>query len=399
MNKLIAKERFDFKPFLTIVVIVMLTDTVMFTQNSSYIVTYLNKVSIVLLAIYSLFKIYIRRYLGRVDILCLISMVCIFSTMIVRGEGLSSYGLKACLIFISMYVAQCYSLELFAKRFVFLLRIIAIASLFTFVFGSKISGLGFLPHIISVTGKQYSTLFFSNVCHNALNRNFGPFWEPGAYQFYLIMAIVFSHFVIEKNKYIVFDTLLFSFAMVTTFSTTGIFALLAFYIYIILSKSRYNSFVKISLVLIVVAFGCYIFFNSYANELIFGKLSQGVSRSSVRARSFSMQGLWEVFKQNPIFGGGMEGTSHAINNMFGERVGITGFLLVNYAEFGFVYGTIQILLLLDFCRDATRNKGTLDFIFCLIIIFIGLIGESFFISLFVSCYPLLRRKNQDTLNS
>lgn len=383
--------------WVTMITIIMLTDTVLFTQNSNSLIITINSATIILLAAISILKICLKtNHLNSDLTLEFVSLICLFITMIVTGEGISSYALKACLILISINIAQSYTLELFSKRFVAIMRIIAIVSLFTFFFGTQISSMSILPVIISNTGKIYRTAFFSNICMSAFNRNFGPFWEPGAYQFYLILALILRHFCINDSKNIVFDTLVFSLALVTTFSTTGIIALLAFYVCLALSNQSLKVRYKSLLLLIIAAFTVYVLTNDYANEMIFGKLSQGMQRASVAARVYSNEGLLKVFLQNPVFGAGMSGTPVLLNQIYGVRVSITNAILVNFAEFGFIYGVIQAYFIYKFSLNIMKDQAKWKVLLCIVSIVLSLVGESFMLSLMVTGVFLLRRESFTT---
>ena len=377
------------KPFLTMLVIVFLTDTVMFTTNSSSTVVLLDKVTIIGIAIYSLCVLFRQRvveYRGFLSIFCI---VCSYVTMFVNSDSFSPYGLQTCITIISLIVAYSYSIEDFAFRYLCIIRIIAVVSLVTFIFGKVIVGIKFLPRIVSITGIQYVSLFFSNVCTVSLNRNFGPFWEPGAYQLYLLLALVFRYFVLNDDRKLIFDTMIFSIALITTFSTTGILGLLVFFLYVLIRKHNFGLGINLGLFVIVISGCLYILLDDYAYQLIFGKLSQGLQRASVQSRYYSLVGCLKVFLQHPIFGAG-EKTGEIISGMFGLKVSMTGTIFINFAEYGFCYGIIKLGLLIGFCKDI--SKDIVDFIFCFTIIFIALFGENFTISLVGSSVILLRKQ-------
>lgn len=395
--KLVLKPK-DILSWATIIVVVMLTDTVLFTQNSNNSIVLINSASIIFLALLSIVDIVRlilrnKEHLSTDIILDLMAILCLLSTMVVRGESFSSYALKTCLILISIKIGCAYTIEKFSQRYIVLLRVISFTSIITFFFGSKIISTGIFPTIISNTGKRYTTLFFSNICHEALNRNFGPFWEPGAFQFYLILGLLLRFFCIEDKKWIVFDTIIFSLALVTTFSTTGIIAMMACYVCLVLSNTGLKMRYKAILLVVMLIFTDFVLANDYANELIFGKLSQGIQRASVRARVYSNEGLLNVFVTHPVFGGGMSGTPNLINNMYGMKVSITNAILVNFAEFGLIYGLIQVALIYKFCSNLMLGKAAWQKWLCILSVALSLVGESFMLSLMVTGVFLIRRSS------
>lgn len=72
-------------------------------------------------------------------------------------------------------------------------------------------------------------------------RNSGPFWEPGAFSGYLVLALFFNYFnpiKYKKNKQLVLLT-----TIVTTMSTTGYICILIFYLLVYQKKIK-NLFIK-----------------------------------------------------------------------------------------------------------------------------------------------------------
>ena len=67
-------------------------------------------------------------------------------------------------------------------------------------------------------------------------RNSGPFWEPGAFSGYLILAFIFNFFSHLKNKKKIRLLLLIS--IITTMSTTGYIAVFVFYLFSIQKKIK-----------------------------------------------------------------------------------------------------------------------------------------------------------------
>lgn len=114
-------------------------------------------------------------------------------------------------------------------------------------------------NFLNISGTPLETLIVYNF--NAIEefRNSGPFWEPGAFGGYLILAIIFIFFnndIMDKNKKIA----VFVIALLTTLSTTA-FTALAVFLFFYYFKSIKNIFIKIFVVLIMIYGAYYAFFN------------------------------------------------------------------------------------------------------------------------------------------
>lgn len=80
------------------------------------------------------------------------------------------------------------------------------------------------PLIINKAGGKAHNLFFSVVFPvnpGLVSRNYGLFWEPGAYQSFLNLALIFELFLMDR-KHKLLNAILLYVAVQTTFSTAGI---------------------------------------------------------------------------------------------------------------------------------------------------------------------------------
>lgn len=68
-----------------------------------------------------------------------------------------------------------------------------------------------------------------------INRNCGPFWEPGMFAVFLIIGLFFNIFI-SKRKIVGFSNLILLGALITTFSTGGFIVALFLFIYYIINK-------------------------------------------------------------------------------------------------------------------------------------------------------------------
>ncbi len=122
--------------------------------------------------------------------------------------------------FISYYINILYYMALIS--FVFFFPILFLPSLGSFLVHSIVP----LFSIFNIAHSVHETVLIYTLSHIDIFRNSGPFWEPGAFAGYLLIAFMFN-FVkdtnIKSKKNIVFLI-----AIVTTFSTTTYLALFIF---------------------------------------------------------------------------------------------------------------------------------------------------------------------------
>lgn len=175
-------------------------------------------------------------------------------------------------------------------------------------------------------------------------RNSGPFWEPGGFGSYLIIALLFN--LIMEKKIFSRKNSIFMIAIITTWSTAAFAALLSLlflYGVFILKQTNYK-FLMIPLILLI-SFNAYLELPFIQNR-IDRTITYFIQRDMVeyqylrRDRMISAIVDFQTFLENPIFGTGRysevryggsidPGLAHRNN-------GITDFL-VKYGAFFFVF--------------------------------------------------------------
>lgn len=214
---------------LSVLFIIYITDSLMFATNSNSLFIMAKRFLPILVAAFLLLKV------QTIDLTIILVSFSILLSAFFAGKILDGYFYftEIGLLIFAYYYSKLVSFEKFADMFIKLMRIIAIVSLFGFAFSSIIRQASFIPTIINTVGNTYKTLILTSVPTSAslARRNVGPFWEPGAYQFYLNMALLFT--VYRKPKKWMLDALLFSATAVTTMSGAAIlpipFILIAFF--------------------------------------------------------------------------------------------------------------------------------------------------------------------------
>lgn len=112
-----------------------------------------------------------------------------------------------------------------------------------FIFPSLIDNI--INHIPSFLSYQYEVfdtqmdrktlVFYNLVREDGMIRNFGPFWEPGAFGGFLIVAIIFN--TIKESKLSTKINWLFFITIITTQSTTAYLAIITFVCFYLLFQN------------------------------------------------------------------------------------------------------------------------------------------------------------------
>lgn len=128
--------------------------------------------------------------------------------------------------------------------------------------------------LIKFSNSEAQTIIVYNFHYLHLNafRNSGPFWEPGAFAGYLILAFIFN--LIQKTPKQKKVGIVLLIAIFTTLSTTAFLALFIFLFFIYQEKIK-NLILKGLLLIIILWLGYYIFFSlDFIGEKIIYQLSQ-----------------------------------------------------------------------------------------------------------------------------
>lgn len=172
-------------------------------------------------------------------------------------------------------------------------------------------------------------------------RNMGIFWEPGAFQTYLIVAMILQDRIAEKHK--IRNLIIYTLAMITTVSTTGLVCLLLFWILFILKNKNKKASILVTLCLLLCCVTVIQFSEILPKQLQFSiveklrdLLNGDQELQTVQTRVDSVIYPLRAFAQYPLFGVSKTGMS-AWKNIVGH--GINTCTPVNwFAHYGIVMG-------------------------------------------------------------
>lgn len=293
---------------------------------------------------------------------------------------------------ISIILAVSFNYKNYNKLFVYAMRVITINSLFSFfiaIFFPLLIQLS--PTFINSAGTKAHLFGASFVILSANIRNLGIFWEPGAFQTFLVMVILIEFHTKDNQssgKFLVIHMV----ALLTTFSTTGFVGLLLLIMYIIISTKKFSD--KLKYILVFISFSILFLFlfinnNDYLRYAFFDKLlamfDPNTTSGTASVRQDSIIYPTQKFLESPIFGVGATGLSE-LEQITGHTMNT--FTPINwYARWGIFFGTIMMLGLWKFTRFMTADIFKRLLIFGIIIVSVS--TEEFSLNPSFLIYPLL----------
>lgn len=221
-------------------------------------------------------------------------------------------------------------------------------------------------------------------------RNFGMFWEPGAFSGYIIATFLFflndMKTLFDKYKK---NVIIIGIALLTTMSTTGY--IVSSIIFIWYCGHKYRNKVLFGIILIVVVPVLYYAFNNldFMGEKITSEVTSTTQMNRYEvshSRTGSMIVDWHYIKKHPFFGNGFAlQTRYAdhlsmydIEDMMGFGNGFTG-----------IIGTLGVVFFFFYIYFIYKNKTLFHPSFLIVIIILQLQGEQFFNMPLYLMFPFL----------
>lgn len=283
-----------------------------------------------------------------------------------------------------------------------------------------ISLIGLFFHLLNVIGihvdllhiPAYKSIFIYNCNENDFIRNFGPFWEPGAYSGYLNLIPLFFFTQLDKLwKYHRKKVLVLLVALLSTMSTQGymIFALIIlFYILSDSGSKRVKSSVIFALPFFVIIFyGVYITV-PFLHEKITDQHERFLdwnSEESLRSADRAVTTMVDlsIIEEYPLLGktddqarlySEFPTIMHRINYLdghYGSGSGTTSFIAANGIIFFF-------LLLWGIFRNLQNYYGNQVAVVIVTLILIMGFGEQFFSYIMFLSLPFLEYEKRTAGN-
>lgn len=375
--------------YLFVLYIIYATDSLFFSTNYNQSVVKASQYFIILLTAVFTIKYLMLKHKKSDFLLLLTICFFLFFSMFVTGDYTGGYFLKIALFAFSYFFFEICDADRFINTFLKIMKVIAVVSLIGFLFSAFISEISFLPILKNTLQREYISLIFANipVRLDLQNRNYGPFWEPGVYQAYLIVALFFSLFYKKENNK--FNIVLFTITMITTFSTTGIIALFFLFAGYVLHSSKKDmndTKLKWLVALLLFAGGLYLLLDQNIWELVFRKLALGTESASFSSRWNAIGANIYIILQYPFFGCGPNGAS-VLLYLYLNNIQQTGTffnvntILAHFSIYGLLVG-IYFMWNIGRFINGFIEKNILTKGLILLTIICILSGENFMYSLF-----------------
>jgi hypothetical protein len=246
-------------------------------------------------------------YSSLLVLFVLFSLFAINFTLATNLQSLRQYLFFGITIFTSVLVLFYYnnqeSKTVFIDSLYFILKLVLFHAVFSFIAYFFIK-----DNLFLITSEYHETLTFNYLFHYSpkdgtvinllgldIARNAGIFWEPGILQGYLNLLFFLEISIYKRNKMLL---ALIIFAVLTTYSTTGLLLLILQVGYFSQKLLKNNTKIILFIVLII---PLYYVFNSNLNEKIYGE-----GESSFQKRLFDLTQPFFIAMENPLTGVGLD---------------------------------------------------------------------------------------------
>lgn len=385
----IITAHFDIKNLLIAFVLIYATDSLVIGTNINRIYFYISCTLLSTVAIILFLRDFIRNSnfnRNFLFVLLMIFSVCV--SMVFNGDFSANSVFVIPLLLLGYYLSRM-DVAKICVSYIQLMRIIAVVSILAIILKDIIIQSDLFPIVINRSHSSVYFLLFTNINTSAadmLYRNFGPMWEPGVYQAYLLVALYFELILHKLN---VTDFFIFTLAIISTFSTTGfiaeiIFCVAAISAYNVQKKVKYSIYICLLLILLLLLIPS-------VNNILFKKFSPDANMSSSLARYYSLTKNIELFFENPILGVGFSrindfGNSFIITTASTEsELHNTNTITYLFACFGLVFGGCWLSLFYKTIKANTSKFGLFTSVLILLLFTVLYSCERFAFSLMFYC--------------
>ncbi len=226
--------------------------------------------------------------------------------------------------------------KILGNKFIsYYVNIVYYTAIVSFVFYFSILLIPSVASLIPSQPNQSIIIYNFNVYvwNSTIVRNSGPFWEPGAFAGYLIVAFIFNF--LKKEEILNKKNIVLFIAIVTTLSTTAYLALFIFFFFIYYNKIK-NVLFKVGAVIIIVLVGVYAYTTfDFLGKKIESQLevaqTMGIQKSDDSQRFLTILRDIQDFKGHEWIGrGGHDKTRYDLiptDNFIIRTVGLTDILV------------------------------------------------------------------------
>lgn len=372
-----SKQKYFIRDVIAMLLLIIISPQALVFGNNSihFFITVTNLFSILFAFYYFLIKGNNNNSYSN-NAIIIVMLLSMFVTGLINLELSLEYVVRFFYGVTAIYYVRKISFKRFVDTYILVMKFLAIWSIATIIIGVVAHGIiSKFPVISTFQGLDYFCTGFANYPTYVWRafRLMGPFREPGVAQIFFNLAITFSLFFNDKIKWMTISILFLS--VVLTFSTTGYFVLAINLGYYWLKKQKELSTVAsvmLFLFSLIVVVGA-LTYTSYSLEesIVFSKFYDE-DNDSVTSRFGSIVANWEMIKLNPIIGNGILSVEDLFSKLSIYK-GVTSehntnTLLVQFATFGILYGTLFVTLIWRFSKIVSfsiTSRILVFLMFCL----------------------------------
>jgi hypothetical protein len=380
-NQMINKNKHCavYKYILILLSIIVSSDSLIFGANMNQMVHYSRFLLYfaVSMAIIVLYRIKVKLN----GILLSLIMICIIIISSLCNKDFSGGYFAIITIYMySMIIVSFIKFNEFVGIYQDIIYYIALISLFYYFISIVLPQINsYMPIITNKSGNKFYSIIISNSpMYYGIFRNWSLFREPGVYQMYLNISLMFMFFY-KNNKIEFIRLMVIIMAIFSTFSTTGYIVmcmLVLLYIFHHKTNSKGKMLVFITISIFIFITTCY-FLNINIMEAFYYR--NLVKLTSINKSERLMSIILNIYigNENILFGAGINNTLR----IFGEyakyiynfyTIDNTNHLLIKYSNFGIIYFSISMFLYYGFIKMFNKSFiiSTLLYII-LIMMFMG----------------------------
>ena len=219
------------------------------------------------------------------------------------------------------------------------------------------------------------------------NRNSGPFWEPGAFAVFILIALLFNQ--IKEKKFTTKKNIIFIICLITTFSTAGYLAFFIFIVYINIDVVRKN--ILYSTVFILILFSSFYLYKSipFLKDKIENNIN--IADETTGSRFGSAQADLVYFIRSPIVGMGRAGAKNDFKTDFTQENHRNNGIFILLSTYGLPFTIVYIyLVFLSFSAiQAVFHLPKLYPFAAIIIVLILAFSQALFLKPFLNTFLFL----------
>lgn len=353
--------------------------------------------SFLLFGLVVIFFIYFKKNINRTAaLLSFVTLFLEFITYIIKGfPGVGNILSNIVNILLACFIVSSINKDSFKRIFSNIIFIICIESLLCFLLYT----LGFplyqkLPLLInSQNDGGYFALFSIPRMEFGMWSNYriqGIFWEPGAFQFFIIVSAIidlYDKHILKKN--LIFRFLIYAITIFFTFSTTGILCgFILIILFLLKQKNKVYLLAFMFFAFCLLSYGVidqdsFLYYTVIDKIINVGDMYEYGSGNDVSAevRLNSFTYVLDEFIRSPIVGMGPSGKDNL------KELGITmmTFTPLNYfAFYGLLMGIIHVYGLIKVMR--LRHKRRIEAVIVLFVLVLSTVSEQFAFNPILMCF-------------